>query len=306
MHRVPQVFELQDYSIDLTVIGHGAQAKIVRGMHLSTRNPVAVKIYSLKTQAAFLCFENEARLLHQCLNIPEIVDLHACFSHKQFGFLVMNIYHQDLLSLIMENGGLGEARSANFFRQVCHGMMQSHSFHVAHLDLKPDNVLFSQHEERVFLCDFGNSYQFRNPNEEVAIGRRGTEVYCAPEVKTQEKYNPVKADIWSLGILLHVMVVGYFPHGQSVNDIGNYHKGIVNLSFIQQQCSASLVELLQLILNPVSENRPSIEHILEHPWFCSPLHQPESTSKTPTLKKISGIFSGKRSKGSQEPRSPRS
>ena len=179
----------------------------------------------------------------------------------------MDLHHQDLLSFIVKNNGLGEAHAINLFRQICLGVKQCHDRNIAHLDLKPDNILCDFKGDRVFLCDFGNSYKFNNCYDYVDIGRRGTVVYCAPEVKKCSKYNPVKADIWSLGILLHTMVAGYFPRGQTQKDFEKYDNGEINLSFIQQQCSTYLFGLLNFILQPLPHMRPSIDDILNHPWF---------------------------------------
>ena len=260
---------LNDYNIDLTVIGNGAQAKIVRAQHIVTHELVAVKVYPLKNYTDLLCFENEARLLAQCRKIPQIIQARACFVHKQHGFLVMPLFAQDLLTKIMDENGLGERNTMNLFKQICEGVQQCHEKNIAHLDLKPDNILYSNNDEKVYICDFGNSYQFENENDEVNIGRRGTVLYSAPEVKNKPTYNPVKADIWSLGILLHVMTLGYFPHSKNDANMEHYHRGTINLAFAQRDCSPLLCELLTSILNVNPAERPSIAQILNHPWFAS-------------------------------------
>lgn len=39
----------------------------------------------------------------------------------------------------------------------------------------------------------------------------GSPCYAAPEMIAGEKYNPIAADLWSLGIILYAMVCGYLP-----------------------------------------------------------------------------------------------
>jgi serine/threonine protein kinase KIN1/2 len=258
---------LGDYDIDLTVFGSGAQAKVVLGRHLVTQEKVAIKVFSLKTEQSNLCFENEARLLKLCQK-EHIVEARSCFVHKTFGFLVMPFFKQDLLGFVMGSGGLEEPLAAHIFQQVCIAVDSCHSAGVAHLDIKPENILYDSTNKRAYLCDFGNSHQFSR-GEMVNIGRRGTLVYCAPEVKKEENilFDPITADLWSLGILLHVIVAGFFPHSKGERDMELYHSGHVNLRFIQAQASPQLYDLLVsiLIINPT--DRSTIPEILNHPWM---------------------------------------
>ena len=296
-HHYYLMLRINEYQVDLAIIANGSQAKIARAFNTVTNETLAVKIYSLKDRPSLLCFENEARLLHQLRTIPEVIEARSCFSHKQFGFLVMDLHKHDLLTAIMRENGLGELMALYYFKQICEGVQQCHSRNVAHLDLKPENILLDENEQRVRICDFGNAYQFQNHNEAVHIGRRGTLVYCAPEMKRTGTFNPVDADVWSLGILLHVMAVGYFPHAQSEQAIHQYHEGVVDLSFISGQCSSSFVNLLSMILDP--ENRPNITSILTHPIF-NQLNTTESSSRRASTAlithKLSGMFNLRKSK----------
>jgi len=276
---------INEYQIDLAVIAKGSQAKIVKAVHTTTKEVLAVKIYSIEYKRNLLCFENEARILHKLQKIPQIITTRSCFSHLKFGFLVMNMCKQDLLTAIMNANGFGETMSLFYFKQICNGIKSCHDMNIAHLDIKPENILLSD-DQTVQICDFGNAYQFQNPSEEVTIGRRGTLEYCAPEMKQTGKFNPIKADIWSLGILLHVMTVGYFPHGRDSDSINKFHQGEIDISFISKQCSPLFVNLLAMILD--INNRPSISTILCHPVFnqIETCHSPRRGTFIP---KLSGI-----------------
>lgn len=284
------MLNINEYRIDLAIIANGSQAKIARAFNTVTQELLAVKIYSLQDRPNLLCFENEARLLHQLRGITEVIKVRSCFSHKQFGFLIMDLYQQDLLSFIMRENGLGEMLSLFYFKQICEAVQKCHDRHIAHLDLKPENILINEEEQKIYICDFGNAYQFDDKEADVKIGRRGTLVYCAPEVKCSDKYNPIKADVWSLGILLHVMAVGYFPHAQNTTSIERYHEGHVDISFVEKECSSSFISLLSMIFD--TDNRPTISAILAHPAFQVLDSQKRSTTIT---QKLSEMFNIRRS-----------
>mmetsp|Transcript_76831 Transcript_76831/g.115621 ORF Transcript_76831/g.115621 Transcript_76831/m.115621 type:complete len:288 (-) Transcript_76831:57-920(-) len=279
---------LGDYDIDLTVYGSGAQAKVVCGKHVVTKEVVAIKVFSLKTQSNLLCFENEARLLKLCQKIENVVDAKSCFVHKQFGFLVMPFFKKDLLAYVMDNSGLEESFVAPVFKQICAGIQQCHEIGIAHLDIKPENILFDEVSKKAYLCDFGNSHRF-DGKEKVNIGRRGTLVYCAPEVKLENNpYDPIAADIWSLGILLHVIIAGYFPHSKGEKDMELYHQGYVNLNFIRALVSPSCFDLLSKILTIEPESRLSVCEIIMHPWVQEHTKPPKASIASKLTKRFRG------------------
>ena len=64
------------------------------------------------------------------------------------------------------------------------------------------------------ICDFGLSRSYEN-EEKNLYTIVGTPAYMSPEVldpkRNPDGYNPVKADIWSSGVILYAMLRGRFP-----------------------------------------------------------------------------------------------
>ena len=80
----------------------------------------------------------------------------------------------------------------------------------SHLDLKVDNLLIGN-DYRVKLCDLG----LATPINEPILKKLGTDDYMAPEVfnvrETQVPYEGLKADIFSLGVILYILNFGIPP-----------------------------------------------------------------------------------------------
>ena len=101
--------------------------------------------------------------------------------------------------------------------QVFAGINYCHMKHIVHCDLKPENLLLETNVSssdlggktkfKVKLIDFGTSQKFEGDTK--LTERYGTPYYIAPEV-LKKNYNE-KCDIWSLGVILYILLVGYPP-----------------------------------------------------------------------------------------------
>ena len=82
-----------------------------------------------------------------------------------------------------------------------------HKNMIIHRDLRAENILFVsriQDDLRVKLIDFGTATKF--DKDTYITQAYGTPYYIAPEV-CKGCYTE-KADLWSIGVLLHIMLTG--------------------------------------------------------------------------------------------------
>ena len=112
-------------------------------------------------------------------------------------------------------GKLTESTARFIFRQILDGLIYLHSKDIIHRDIKLENILLNT-SNQVKICDFGVSREV--VKGEFLKNKCGTMAYIAPEVISENVNNFIKqgyygpsADIWSLGVLLYIMLSGYFP-----------------------------------------------------------------------------------------------
>jgi len=112
---------------------------------------------------------------------------------------------RNLDNFIQESGGrLQVALARGFFSEVAAGLAYCHEQHVAHRDMKPENVAITE-DDHVKILDFGQAACIDEEREDMC----GTMPFIAPEVLRQDgPYNPGFADVWSLGVLLLEMLAG--------------------------------------------------------------------------------------------------
>jgi serine/threonine protein kinase len=117
----------------------------------------------------------------------------------------------DLFSVVM-SGKMCRPEIYCVFRQICDGVEYLHELGLAHRDLKLDNCVMTT-SNVVKLIDFGTATVFHYPGKayQKATGIVGSDPYLAPEVITQENYDPRKTDVWSVAIIFMCMVLRRFP-----------------------------------------------------------------------------------------------
>ena len=103
------------------------------------------------------------------------------------------------------NDRVFKTRGNDLALQLLEGVQFMHRHLVAHLDLKPDNVLVAGPMDRpqLHITDFSVSVRV-SKLESWIEGYRGTEEWVAPELKDDPdgSYKPIRADLWALGKLL--------------------------------------------------------------------------------------------------------
>eukprot|EP00920_Eleutheroschizon_duboscqi_P015420 GHVT01035571.1.p1 GENE.GHVT01035571.1~~GHVT01035571.1.p1 ORF type:complete len:733 (-),score=119.48 GHVT01035571.1:5294-7492(-) len=142
---------------------------------------------------------------------PHICRLHTWFQTPSCIFLVLEYCHKGELMDYLESTpeGLTEADIANLVFQVTWSVRHCHDKRIAHLDIKPENILLN-HKMQAKLADFGLSAHITQRHRNKGLSEhRGTTDYWSPEQcalqervpeADRSKFNE-KTDIWTLGVL---------------------------------------------------------------------------------------------------------
>ncbi|PWN51978.1 Pkinase-domain-containing protein [Violaceomyces palustris] len=142
------------------------------------------------------------------INIIETIDIISDHGHY---YEVMEYAPYDLFSVVM-SGKMCRQEIYCVFRQIVDGVDYLHSMGLAHRDLKLDNCVMTT-GNIVKLIDFGTATVFHSPGKSkvVATGVVGSDPYLAPEVLSQQTYDPRLTDVWSCAIIFLCMVLRRFP-----------------------------------------------------------------------------------------------
>ena len=259
-------------NINGNALGVGGQGSVYEGKNNKTGTKVAIKVIDLSNPSNRKAFESEYQVLcARSKSIKNVVDIPGTFQKDQLGFIIMKQYDCDLFSFAFEESDslLPEIVAKEIFRKICIGVKNLHREGIAHLDIKPENILMDRNTMGPYICDFGNAFtstatkrQRSNSINVPALGYRGTKRYSSPEMDlTPYFYDPFKSDIYSLGITLYILLVGSYPSKNL--------DGSINLDGIKDK-SKDCINLLHSLLNCNPDERDSIERIIKHPYLGTP------------------------------------
>lgn len=137
-------------------------------------------------------------------NLPQIMET----AERDGMVAVLEEYIQgDSLAYLLEGALFSRAEARKITMQLCNALWVLHKLGAVHRDIKPENVIIRGSE--AILIDFDASRIFKSDtNQDTQI--LGTTGYAAPEqygiAQTDER-----ADIYSLGVLLNIMLTGKHP-----------------------------------------------------------------------------------------------
>jgi serine/threonine kinase 17 len=116
------------------------------------------------------------------------------------------------------------------------------------------NETKSSSEVKVKLCDFSFS-QIMQPGKHI-LGMMGTVAYSAPEVLQYEPLTKA-TDIWSLGVLAHVILTEYTPFGNGTEKNLQTETNILNVKEKEFKCAPEYFE------NVSAEAQDFVESLLK-------------------------------------------
>ncbi|GAV69576.1 Pkinase domain-containing protein/NAF domain-containing protein [Cephalotus follicularis] len=252
------------------LLGRGSFAKVHSARSLvDNTTTVAIKIID-KTKTVDAAMEpriiREVEAMRRLQHHPNILKIHEVMASKTKIYLIMELATGgELFSKLLRRGRLSEPAARNYLQQLVSALHFCHQNGVAHRDLKPQNLLLD-HNGSLKVSDFGLSAlpdQLKNGLLHTACG---TPAYTAPEVVSRRGYDGAKADAWSCGVILFVLLAGCLPFEDS-NLVAMYrriHRREFQIpSFISKPARAVIVQLL----DPNPSTRMSLEGLMEVKWF---------------------------------------
>jgi serine/threonine protein kinase len=280
--RIPDV--LGGYKI-VKELGRGAMGSVYLARQLSLDRDVALKVIQSQwaREPAFVArFTREAyaaaQLTHH--NVVQIYDLGAQGDINYFSMEYVN--GQSLADRTQDHGKLDVEEAVGYILQAARGLNFAHSHGMVHRDVKPANLLLNQHgivkvadlglvktpqvlDESALTGEdkpapAGPKSSLATATAEVTLANvaMGTPAYMAPEQAENAAAVDHRADIYSLGCTLYVLLTGRPPfEGASALEVITKHRTepIVRPEAIVKRISPELSEIVLKMVAKRPEDR---------------------------------------------------
>lgn len=203
----------------VSLLGRGGMGEVWLAVDTASNARRAIKV---PTDPDYTTFLRREAVMQAALDHPNIVALYELDLTHEPPFVVLEYFEsQSLRSVITAGGRLPISQALDYLAQMLEGLHAAHRQGILHRDLKPENILINQ-DGLLKITDFGlgrvheafaRSLLFQGSLVSSAGNSVvGTYDYMAPEQRTGSASEP-KADLFSLGIILHEMLTGRKPVG---------------------------------------------------------------------------------------------
>ena len=259
------------------------------------------KEYALKLYKNSESYFNEINKLKKIISSQYIVKLisygqgflergysylsYKLFNHFQTGNVEYGLFEylkngelQNYVFLLKKK--FSEDIAKKIFYEILLGLETCHENGISHGDIKLQNILFNANF-RIKLIDLGFAKKIK---EELISEITGSKYYNAPEMFScaTKGYDGVLADIFSLGVVLFVLVMGFYPFDKpnmfdsrykliSKKDFDNFWKKCEQKKILAEKglsgVSEEFNDLFEKMVCPKPKERISLCQIKKHSWL---------------------------------------
>ncbi|XP_037076772.1 serine/threonine-protein kinase NIM1-like [Pollicipes pollicipes] len=269
------------YRLNGEILGKGNFARVELATHSVLNAKVAIKIIDVDKVKEDYVRRNlgrEVKVLSRLLH-PNIVRLYETIMSGHLYCLVMEYAPGgDLSSLVkaQREGRFPEGRARPFCRQLVSALTYMHGRGIIHRDLKMENIMLNASKDTLKIVDFGlsNCWSPESPLK----SHCGSPEYAAPELFVVGRTYGPEIDVWSLGVVFYVLLVGRLPFLSSKQEglsrqerrdrliahinqgLGGAHRS--DMKHLGSECR----RLLAKVLEPLPARRLTLRHVAVHPW----------------------------------------
>lgn len=224
--------------------------------------------------------DREASILTK-LNHPNIVKLYEVVKTKELHCLSLELIRGSNMAIYLRKqkmSKISEQKARHFCFQILLAVEHMHNAKILHRDLKLENILVMENDT-IKIIDFGLSNVYY-PAFKLRT-HCGSVEFAAPELFQNRNPYGAGVDMWSVGIILYILVMGHMPFSYSKTTKDTvmsrranfYHKISQGLSlesklrmkFLSCECCNLVYGLLQ----PDPFKRMRLKNAMCHIWFKS-------------------------------------
>lgn len=261
--RIPTTFN--GYRI-IKTIGIGGYSTVQLVKLEDTEKFFAAKIFPIEElkKAKEMKFAKIEKQILSTLDHENIIKYYDSFSiqnkmdGKEYLVIITEYCEKGSLMNYIDNYKIDDVFLKETFFKISRAIEYLHDQGISHGDIKLDNILLDENLNPK-LCDFGfakNCEISKNPKKYCTI------IYAPPELLKSGPYDPIKADIWSLGISIYAAKYKKWPFPPKSSVRNFILRGNIELDLNDET-----QKLVNLCIQKDPDQRATIKDILNNEYF---------------------------------------
>lgn len=206
------------------LLGRGGMGFVMAARHIELDELFAIKFIENRTDSDVVAagrFYREARATLRLKNehVVRVFDASAGQGESMPYIIMEYLEGANLAAVLARSGVLPVTQAIDYVLQACEAIAEAHMLGIVHRDIKPSNIVLTAgagDTPFIKVLDFGIS---TGPNDKGEVDFTLTETgavfgsaaYMSPEQLRSTKHVDHRADVWSLGVVLHELVCGAAP-----------------------------------------------------------------------------------------------
>jgi calcium-dependent protein kinase len=294
----------------LDIIGIGSFGKIMKAQNKSDKTHLAAIKTIPKSKidkSHYSKIMQEIKVLRM-VDHQNIVKYYETYEDSKYIYIVMeHCSGGELFDKILQRGVFPEIEAKKIMEKLLEAINHCHYNGIVHRDLKPENIMYASNDSKaeIKIIDFGFSkststrsscthfprrvLSFHHPHTNPPLSEMspkqsltkffqdlhlqsivGSPYYVAPEV-FDGAYGK-ECDIWSLGIILHILISGTMPFAgenqyEIIEGIKSGEKELTFEGSAWQGKGEEVKDLLRKLLQVDRTQRLTASEALRHEWF---------------------------------------
>ncbi|EAX90437.1 STE family protein kinase [Trichomonas vaginalis G3] len=193
------------------------------------------------------------------------MQVYKYYRYKNFVYILMECCPSEFYSHNTKKISLNSDQLKKYCYEILCAIKMFHDRGISHTDLKPSNFMIDQNG-KVKLCQASIASLYERDIQQ--IDYRDFMLFMSPEVLKRKAYDPMKADIWAVGITFYYIFLHIHPFFADnfktliklVND------GIFPIFAIKDP---QFRDVINRCLDYCEETRASVDELLNMPYFAS-------------------------------------
>uniref|UniRef100_A0A158Q7F2 Myosin light chain kinase, smooth muscle n=1 Tax=Elaeophora elaphi TaxID=1147741 RepID=A0A158Q7F2_9BILA len=252
-------------------IGVGACGTVYRAIERATGKNWAAKMITISADVTKEVIMHEVMMMNE-LHHEKLLNLHEAFdSGNKMCLIEELISGGDLHDKIIDDKALmSEDEARTFIRQILQGVQHMHNKNIAHLDLKPENIMFTSNaSNKIKIIDFGLAQKLE-PNKKIKL-LFCTAEFCPPEVINVEPVG-LSADMWTIGVIAYLLLSGDSPFIGRTNQETRANVSSGDWQFrdvVWDKVSDLAKDFIAKLIVKNKDERMTVSEALAHPWIAA-------------------------------------